>query len=111
MESQTIAFKTAEIISNILLECESDSRLTEICLDDYGQCILTTLEGILNIDEIVKIGQEFGDSSPDIHPLNEKAIEIVFCNYKHEKITIPSITIKIEQTTEVYPPTNQKINE
>ena len=100
MKSQSIALKTAEIISNILFECDADAELTEICLDDYGQCIHAKLEGDFNVREIVKIGQEFGDCTPNIHALNEGAIKIVFCNNKHETITIPSITIKIEQITE-----------
>lgn len=99
MKSQSIALKTALTISNILFECNADAELTGICLDDYGQCIHATLNGDFNVEEIVKIGQEFGDSTPNIHALCEETIEIVFCNEKHEKITIPSITIKIEQIT------------
>ena len=99
MKSQYIAFKTAEIISNILFDCNADAELTEICLDDYGQCIHAKLKGDFNVGEIIKIGQEFGDENPNIHALGEETIKIVFCNEKQETITIPSITIKIENIT------------
>ena len=78
----------ANIVTRILEEHKEDGEISDILLDDYGQCIHVTIKDAAGLlaSTAMEIGQAFGDKQgANIHALGPDEFELVFCNYKYWK--------------------------
>ena len=78
----------ANIVTRILAEHKEDGEISDILLDNYGQCIHVTIKDAAGLmaSTAMEIGQAFGDEQgANIHALGPYEFELVFCNYKYWK--------------------------
>ena len=70
-----------EILSKDPLD---DTQITEVSLDDYGNCIHITFSGGVKASTLIAISKAFGADEPDVYGDGENSINIVFCNNKYD---------------------------
>ena len=70
-----------EILSNDPLD---DTQITEVSLNDYGNCIHITFSGGVNASTLIAISEAFGDDDPNVYGNGENSINIVFSNNKYD---------------------------
>ena len=83
----------ANIVTRILAEHKEDGEISDILLDDYGQCIQVTIKdapGLL-ASTAMEIGQAFGDEGgANIQALGPDEFVLVFYNIKYWKEEQPT---------------------
>ena len=78
----------ANIVNRILAEHKEEGEISDILIDDYGQCIQVTIKDAAGImaATAMEIGQAFGDEGgANIHALGPDEFVLVFCNVKYWK--------------------------
>ena len=61
-----------------------DTQITEVSLDDYGNCIHITFSGGVKASTLIAISKAFGVDDPDVYGDGENSINIVFSNNKYD---------------------------
>ena len=79
--------KVIDIVKGILnKDDQEESEITDVLLDDYGNCIHVSFEGGIGAKTIVAVGQEFGDNNPSVYGDANKTTKIVFINDTHQEL-------------------------
>lgn len=63
-----------------------DTEITNVELDDHGNCIYVTFVGAVSASTIIAIGQEFGDNDPNVYSVGKNTIQLVFVNENHKEL-------------------------
>lgn len=63
-----------------------NTEVTDVQLDDNGNCIYVTFAGAVSASTIIAIGKEFGDDDPNVYSNGRNSIQLVFVNENHEEL-------------------------
>lgn len=70
-----------DIVQGILDKDDMDmTEITEIVIEDYGNCVHVVFKGGVFLSTIAAICQSFGDDNPNIYGAEGNAIKIVMLN-------------------------------
>lgn len=76
-----------DIVQNILDKDQLDTtEITDIAIQDYGNCIHVKFKGGVSLSTISAIGIAFGDDNPNIYGAEGEAIYIVMSNEKFDEL-------------------------
>lgn len=77
----------AEIVNDILDKDNlDDTAVTNVFLDDGGNCIQITFTGAVEFPTIAAIGQAFGDPEPNVYGAGDNTIMLVISNEIRDEI-------------------------
>lgn len=76
-----------DIVQGFLDKDDMDeTEITDIELDDYGNCIHVKFKGGVYLSTIAAIGLAFGDDNPNIYGAKGENIYIVMSNEKFDEL-------------------------
>ena len=75
----------ADIVSKILKDANmDDNEITEVELEDFGNCIHITFTGGVCARTIIEIGEAFGCDDPTVWAEGKNIINLVVVNNKYD---------------------------
>lgn len=75
-----------DLVFGILDKDWNSNYVTDIVVDDGGNCIHVTISGDIGMKVIAEIGNTFGDKDPTIYGVGNDKIKLVMLNYKIKEL-------------------------
>ena len=63
-----------------------NTEVTNVEIDDHGNCIYVTFVGAVSASTIIAIGREFGDDDPNVYSVGKNTFQLVFVNENHKEL-------------------------